>query len=125
MKDDEQFDSDGELTAALRSLAPAAIEVDPVTAAFTAGRNSARGQMRLWRGISIATIALCVAVWNIPTHSAPAIPPVMAALKQTPAPELPPDSVVMLQQAVIEHGLDGLPQSSSLPYRPVDLSDFQ
>ena len=38
-----------EVEGALRSLAPASARVDPVAAAFDAGRRSTRGRVRVWR----------------------------------------------------------------------------
>jgi hypothetical protein len=126
MNQSEQSDSpDAELTAALGSLLPAGTTIDPVAAAFTAGRNSARRQTRLWKGISVVVVALGIGAWMIPDHRDEAIPPMVARSDHPPAPDLTADSVVMLQQAVLDHGLDGLPQSSTPPFQRVEISDFQ
>ena len=49
--------ADREVAEALRSLTPAAVRIDPVAAAFAAGRQSARNQLVRWRGLAACAVS--------------------------------------------------------------------
>ena len=63
---DELSPEDREMEAALRSLAPASAEIDPVAAAFEGGRRSARRQLRLWQSAAITLLVVSTAAWLLP-----------------------------------------------------------
>jgi hypothetical protein len=122
--------------SALRSLAPAAANVDPVAAAFDAGRRSAGRQVRWWRSAAAVLLLLGAGSWMIPfAHretdvTRPESPGgstlVMHKQPKTPAPvqPLPDESLLMLEQVVREKGVDGLPAPLRLPaVRPVAAGD--
>jgi hypothetical protein len=111
-------DEQRELELALRSLPPATARIDPIAAAFTAGRKSSRRQLRLWR--SAATLILLIAVGSrlITTARNSAVAPsdisdTTVAIHTPPAPPAP-QSLQVLQETVREKGLDGLP-SADIP----------
>jgi hypothetical protein len=103
-----------ELEGALRRLAPAAARIDPVAAAFEAGRRSTRGRVRLWQSIAAAMVIVTVGTWLIPLRTIKLGGRLEVASTPTaegfPAARPPSDqSLLMLRQAVWERGVDGLP----------------
>ncbi len=105
-----------ELEEALKSLAPAAARIDPIGAAFEAGRRSVRSQVRVWRAATAAAILIGIGSWvlsvgpGIGTHV-----PVVAITVPSISQPLPPQSLFMLQAAYRDKGLAGLPATNLPP----------
>jgi hypothetical protein len=99
-----------ELEEALKSLAPAAARIDPVSAAFEAGRRSVRTQLHVWRMATAAALMIGAGSWLIPIGAGIENRTPVVAVAATPmAPALAPQSVFVLQAAMREHGVAGLP----------------
>jgi hypothetical protein len=103
-----------ELESALRSLAPRSAKIDPVAAAFEAGRRSARRQVRLWQSAAAAMLLVSAGAWLVPvSRDGVAVAPrrVMPFAGSTARATQPfsVQSVARLRAAVRERGLDGLP----------------
>jgi hypothetical protein len=126
-----------EVEGALRSLAPAPARVDPVAAAFNAGRRSAGRQVHLWRSAAAFLLLLSAGSWLVPlsrkgssgvTPPEPAgslaVIPTRSQVPPTPAQPLPEESLIMLQQAVRDKGLDGLPAPRLPAVREVGAGDL-
>jgi hypothetical protein len=113
--------ADRELESALQTLAPAAARLDAVTAAFEAGRRSSRRQVRLWQSAAAAMLLVSAGMWCTPVDRGGMIPhknsaiAVVAAVPADVPREFAPQSIAMLQAAMREHGVDGMP--------PVNLPD--
>jgi hypothetical protein len=114
---DEQL----ELESALRSLPPAAARIDPITAAFTAGRRASRRQLRLWRSAAVLILLVGAASRLVSHQRNVTIQPrdlsenKIVLSPEQPPPEPPaPQSLQALQQIVREKGLDAMP-SANLP----------
>jgi hypothetical protein len=124
--------------AALRALRPATGGVDPLAAAFAAGRKSGRRQLAAWRAAAGVAIMVGVSGWLIsprtgrltesgaPNERAPAMATVNAGSIATIPPSLPAQSVLLLRRAVAEDGLNGIPASPPppAPRRAVQRADF-
>ena len=109
--------SQRELESALRSLSPAAAKIDPITAAFTAGRRSSRRQLHLWRSAAVLILLVAAASRFMPIGHHAAVRPrdlsestIALRSPQPPAPQ----SEIALQEIVSKKGLDALP-SANLP----------
>jgi len=133
--DDEMNAADRELEAALKSLSPKrTTEVDPIAAAFAAGRRSARTQIRLWQSAAAAVLLVAIGSWLMPTGGgdrsrgvviSTAPPETLAVV--TSAPVMPPrsgQSMLMLQQTVRDRGVDGLPETELPTIRNLRVADF-
>jgi hypothetical protein len=119
-----------ELETALMTIAPCAARLDPVAAAFEAGRRSQRRQANLWRSAAAALLLAGLALWMFPNR---VVPPAQQdrtgstiASRQSTAPAEPlaDQSLLMLQAVVREGGLDRLPTADPPPvraFRPGDL----
>jgi hypothetical protein len=114
-------DGQRELESALKSLHPAAARIDPIVAAFTAGRKSSRHQLHLWRSATVLILLVCAASWLMPLKRNAAVQPRdfsesnIALRSPQPSPEpLAPQSLQALQQTVRDQGLDALP-ATKLP----------
>jgi len=114
-------DEQRELESALRSLAPAAAGIDPIAAAFAAGRRSGGGQIRAWRSVAVLTLLIAGMGWAISIGHKAALAPRELTENTTAlrSPEIPaeapaPESLLALQEIVREKGLDALP-SASIP----------
>jgi hypothetical protein len=106
-------DEQRELELALRSLSPAVANIDPIAAAFTAGRKSSRRQLRLWRSAATLMLLIAVASRLIPTGRNSAVVPsaitdTTVAIHTPPAPPAP-QSLQVLQETIRDKGPDGLP----------------
>jgi hypothetical protein len=121
---DRPSGADGELEAALQSLRPVAVAVDPLAAAFAAGRRSAQGGVRLWRALACAAaLAALAAGWPLASHQSMPVAPTQVVLTQAPHvehhrdpwpgfainPAAPESNVLRLQQAIFNNGPDALP----------------
>ena len=104
-----------ELEAALGSLAPdRQTGLDPVAAAFDAGRLSAHRQLRVWQGASLLSGTLAAVVFIAVSlqmaHPRPSAGPIAVVTNLPSSIQRPSDeSVMRLQQRVLEHGVDALP----------------
>jgi hypothetical protein len=106
-----------ELEQALKSLHPAPANVDPIAAAFTAGRRSTRRTLHAWQSATAAVLLLAAFPFLLPAHPpAPIVPPIPHSpqiLVSNPNPS--PQSLFRLQQVVEQHGIDALPPTTSAP----------
>ena len=138
MQSEEQHDDDDltpaerELEGALKSLSPKRpAGIDPIAAAFAAGRRSARTQVRLWQSAAAAVLMIAVGSWLIPPGQprtvmvSTARPETVAVVTSAPM-SLPPSgqSMLMLQQAVRERGVEGLPETELPTIRHLRVADF-
>jgi hypothetical protein len=119
--------ADHEFASALQRLSPMPAKIDPIAAAFAAGQCSARRQIRIWQGATLAAIGLCIATFLMPANRI--TPPVHSTAIIVSRPEISSEplsdqSVARLQAAVLAHGLDGLPPLDRPPVKLVKLSDF-
>jgi hypothetical protein len=99
------------IEAALKTLRPAAARLDPIAAAFDAGRASARRVLRAWQSATAAALLLAITAVLVPTQrSTPATAePSHAATLFIANPA--PQSLFRLQQAVEQRGIDALPSN--------------
>jgi hypothetical protein len=131
-----------ELEAALAGLAPArADRVDPLAAAFTAGRTASRREARAWRSAAAVMLVIGAGGWltaaamrsgaHPPTRpdgsmllvkSEHPAAPQQHAKRPEPAPA---QSWLMLRGAALDSGLERLPPSPPAPatqmMRPADV----
>jgi hypothetical protein len=104
-----------ELERALRTLSPAAARIDPVAAAFAAGQVAGSRAVRLWQSAAVLMLAVGAAGWlvrsgrEIVDSRETTSPTVAIVTEKLPAGTLSAHSVLRLQQAVREGGLEGLP----------------
>jgi hypothetical protein len=102
--------ADRELERAMRSVPPMVALLNPAAAAFAAGRASASRRLRLWQATTaLALIAGIVpriipAAAPRPSHDSPHV--TFAIDDSRP---LADQSVPVLNRAVLDRGLDGLP----------------
>ena len=105
------------LSEALKTLKPAAARVDPVAAAFDAGRRSALRPLRVWQSIAamflVAGSATAVLSFHRDVITPPAAAPVIAEESQQlpPAQPISAQSWLALQATVSRNGIDALPVS--------------
>ncbi|HEY4232319.1 MAG TPA: hypothetical protein VGM76_02750 [Lacipirellulaceae bacterium] len=111
---DELNPAERELEAALRSLTPATVRIDPVAAAFAAGERTARRQLRQWQSATAALVVISACAWFVPVQrgtifgrhiEAPAPIADSVAVVQPHSEQ----SLLKLRQAIWEKGDDGLP----------------
>jgi hypothetical protein len=114
---------DEAMEAALGKLRPALSRADPVAAAYAAGQASGQRGLNRWR--AVAAIAAVIGVggqwrWPGPRPGRPLTAAAVVVGQPAPLPNLPAalrrDDVVRVEQALLDHGLDGLPPA---PRRPV------
>lgn len=108
-----------ELESALRSLVPAARRIDPIAAAFAAGRGSGRRQLHLWQAGAVLMLLIGAGSWLAPARHGAVVqshdlPEPTVALRPPPPPAEPlaAESLQALQETVREKGLDGLPAAN-------------
>jgi hypothetical protein len=105
-------DQERELESALRSVVPAAARIDPISAAFTAGRRSGARVVRAWQSAAAAMLLLAIGIRFLPATHHVAIEPInpstIIVAMEAPAPQ----SVEALQIAIREKGVDALPATS-------------
>ena len=110
-REDSLVGAERELESALRSLAPTPSSIDPIAAAFEAGRRSQAHVTRIWRGTGIAaSLAATVLLFiSVPHRSADEHPqPEVRVVSFTSA--IPSEqSVLHLRNVVLEHGWGALP----------------
>jgi hypothetical protein len=132
--DVEMNPADRELEAALRSLSPTrTTAIDPIAAAFAAGRQSAQTQVRLWQVAAAAVLMIAVGSWLIPAGDdggsgvvvVTAPPETVAVVTSAPVASPPSGhSMLSLQQTVRERGVDGLPETELPTIRNLRVADF-
>ena len=114
-----------ELERELQSLAARPGRIDPVAAAFAAGKRSAAKKLNAWRGAACGLLLIAIASWMIPTvHSGKSpqtFEPSTIASHSPPssAPPMSNQSVLILQQAATQRGVDGLPQPPLSTSKPL------
>jgi hypothetical protein len=119
-----------ELELALRSVAPAAVRLDPVSAAFAAGKASGRRQARFWRALVAIVLAGGIAMRLLPAgrvnvETSPDRPDsVLVLQQQSPEVSMPDASVLMLQRAINDRGADGLPAPRLCPVQTLYAGDI-
>ena len=117
------------LELALRSVAPGAVRVDPVSAAFAAGQASGRRQAKFWRAAVAILLATGIAIRLLSpgrtaietSHDVPA--PVVIIEQESPHASLPDESVLMLQRAINDRGAEGLPAPRLCPVQTLHAGD--
>jgi len=112
MRENEVDESELKLAEALKSLEPAASRMDPIAAAFTAGRRCGRRRERAWGAAAIvcAVLAICPRLMPggkspLPAHPASSWT-VSAVAEPLPSSDV---SALQLDRDVLDHGLAGLP----------------
>ncbi len=126
MSDQELNLSDQEFEAALRSLSPRAIRLDPAEAAFQAGQRSVRAQLRRWRAATGTLLLFAVGSWLLPKQPSSVRDTRNRVLAATTASRqaepISDQSMIKLQNAMWESGVDGL---SPVSLAPVKLLNIQ
>jgi hypothetical protein len=117
------------LESALKSLVPvAAAKVDPLAAAFAAGRRSSRQTIRAWQSAAAVMFLLAGGSWAM--RLATVLPRPSAIVVELPATATPraqaagDQTLIMLQRAVEDHGIDGLPASPLPSVRMIQMKDI-
>jgi hypothetical protein len=115
--------ADREFEAALRSLSPTASHIDPIAAAFSAGWQSARRQVRIWQYAAVALLMLSTGLYLIPrsaVEDARATRVTSISLTSEPAPVRPSQqSLLMLQAVVRDRGVDAMPPTPLFDVQPI------
>src|SRR5262249_21993681 len=103
---DELNPAERELEAAMKSLRPVMTRLDPVSAAYEAGRRSCRSEVRVWRAAAAALALVGAGVWLLPgaqrlvAVKQMQVPPVIAISRES-AP-IAEQSMAMLRKAIWE-----------------------
>ncbi|MGA2585120.1 MAG: hypothetical protein ABSG31_17745 [Tepidisphaeraceae bacterium] len=107
-----------ELESVLKSLVPIAGGIDPVNAAYQAGRRSAGRGVRIWQGTAFVAMAACAFVWLPISKSHEIVPTKLVAFGNGKALVVPTfdQNSAGEEQAILDRGLDALP--------PLRLPDF-
>jgi hypothetical protein len=103
-----------EIESALGSLVPANASIDPIAAAFSAGRRSGARRVRVWQSVVVVALMFAVGSRMLPTQPqriarAPDPFPPAGALRIQPAEPFAPQSLQALQNIVFEKGVEALP----------------
>jgi hypothetical protein len=114
---DELNPADEEVVEALRSVAPAAVRIDPLAAAFAAGRQSAENQLVRWRALAATLLVAGSAAWLLPAREYGADanrpqPTIASQISDNRMPETHAQSLVSLQHAVYRYGIHSLPATN-------------
>jgi hypothetical protein len=116
------------LESALKSLAPSAARIDPLAAAFEAGRSTAARRTRVWQGATALSLALCGAAWFGPmgqnNQTVPPGNPTVAVVARAELGPVSDESVLYLQEVVLRRGLDGLPRLDVPSARQVNVQEL-
>lgn len=120
--------ADRELEAALKSLTPIATRLDPVSAAYEAGRRSVHRQLRIWRAATAALMLVSAGMWLLPrqqnlvaTHQ-PVLPTV--AIASPTLAHVDAQSMAMLRKTISEKGVEGLSPVQLAPPKTIHIEDF-
>ena len=105
-----------ELEEALKTLRPKDGKIDPVGAAFGAGKALAHRQVRLWQSMTGVLLLAAVGTWMLPARHADVSPShnssgATIALERTRShPQTwSSQSVLMLQESMWKNGMDDFP----------------
>jgi hypothetical protein len=114
---DELNPADHEVVEALRSLVPAAAEIDPVVAAFAAGRQSAQNQLVRWRALAAALLVAGSAPWLWPTGELGsganhAQPVVVSHIADGGLTDRHAQSLVALHHSIYRNGIQSMPATN-------------
>lgn len=106
-----------EIERALRSLPASRTAIDPVAAAFAAGRRSTRSTLRLFQTATALLLVASIAPRFISSPSQSLSPGQSGGgyatmSHQVSPPEISPQSLLLLDQTVLAGGLDALPSST-------------
>jgi hypothetical protein len=120
--------ADHELESAMKSLSPMATRIDPIAAAFAAGRRSGRGHIQLWRAAAVLMLLIGAGSWLAPVRQSVVVQPddlsePTIAIQQPPPPPAA-ESMQVLEQTVREKGLDGLPAANIPAVHEVHADDI-
>jgi hypothetical protein len=108
---------------------PAAAAVDPIAAAFTAGRRSSQRTLRVWQSAIAVMFLLAGGSWamrftSVPPRPSPAIVIQLPATSAPRAQAAGEQTLIMLQRAVEDRGIDGLPASPLPSVHPIQMNDM-
>jgi hypothetical protein len=129
-ENNELSPADRELAESLRVLKPVVVRIDPVAAAFAAGRRSATRQLQRWRAAVAVLVVVSAAPWLTPAVEtgdvSQRLPSTIASRAPAPTVGTPPPvhSVMALRQAVFRNGIEALPPTqllTSSAVRAIDL----
>ncbi|HEX3602431.1 MAG TPA: hypothetical protein VHU84_19915 [Lacipirellulaceae bacterium] len=127
-QENELTPAERELEAALMSLAPMATRLDPMAAAFAAGRISARREVRMWRAAAAALAVLAAGTWVLPSvrnEVAVMRVGIPAKIASSPAmPPLPEQSMAVLRKTIWEKGVDGLTPVQLAPAKSIHIDEI-
>jgi hypothetical protein len=129
MSDQDELNSaELELEAAFKSLSPVATRLDPVSAAYEAGRRSVRSQVRVWQAAA-AVLTLVGAGLSLVPREQPFVAvekgrvPTVVAVSRESAP-MSEQSVVMLRKAIWEKGVDGMSPIQLAPAKAIHVEEI-
>jgi hypothetical protein len=117
-----------ELELALRSVVPRSVRVDPVSAAFAAGKASGGRKVRFWRATTALVLAAGISIRFLPA-SRSVVETAHDGSTSVVMPQQPPEtsasdaSVLILQRAIENHGAEGLPAPRLCPVQPLHAGD--
>ena len=114
---DELNPADQEVAEALRSLVPTAVQIDPVAAAFAAGRQSAQTQLVRWRAVAAALLVASSAAWLWPegepdTGANRLQPAVDSRIADGRFLDSHSQCVVALQHSIYRNGVQSMPPTN-------------
>ena len=114
-----------ELEAALARLAPAHTRIDPVQAAFEAGRRAQRRSLRHWQLATAAMLVLGAGSWLMLLRPSPSTldrGSTIQVVRSEPR-SLPEQSLILLDRTVRDQGAEGLPATRLPRAVSIDASD--
>jgi hypothetical protein len=125
---DELNPADHEVAEALRSLTPTAVRIDPVVAAFAAGRQSAQNQLVRWRALAAGLLMAGSAAWLWPEGEPgdganPTQPSVASRFADGHLPERHAQSLAALQHSIYRNGIQSMPPTSIPSAGSIRVSD--
>jgi hypothetical protein len=108
--------NDDELERALVRLTPAPAAADPVAAAYAAGRAAGRRGANRWRAACLAMVLVAVGSRFWPAPPGRIEPRRAAVVTDDRVADRPPfemamrpTEIILVEQAILDRGLDGLP----------------
>ena len=122
---DELNSADRQLEETLKSFTPSKARVDVVGAAYEAGRRSVRRQLRLWRAATAALLLIGAGVVLFPIEGPRSnVPIAIARPSPVVSQRLAAQSVISLEAAIREHGVEGLPANGFADVGRLQLPDL-
>lgn len=114
-----------ELELAMKSLSPAMAGINPIAAAFAAGRRSSERSMRVWRAVAVLMLVVGAGSWLMPlTNDKAKISEPAIAIQPRGAEPPAAESLQALQQTIREKGLDGLPAENIPAVHVINAEDI-